>query len=52
VRIDTAGLQLLVAFLRDLADAGRCIEWREVSLDLRAAARCLGLEDILLLRAG
>ncbi len=51
VRIDTAALQLLVAFGRDLADAGRSFQWLSASNELRAAAQALGLAGILRLPA-
>jgi phospholipid transport system transporter-binding protein len=46
-RIDTAGLQLLAAFVRDRRTAGRAIEWRGRSPALEAAAGLLGLNDML-----
>jgi phospholipid transport system transporter-binding protein len=46
-RIDTAGLQLLAAFVRDRRTAGRAIEWRGRAPALEAAAGLLGLNDML-----
>jgi anti-anti-sigma regulatory factor len=50
-RIDAAGLQLLTAFvLREVA-AGRQVEWRAASGELRQAAATLGLLQVLALDA-
>jgi len=46
-RIDTAGLQLLAAFVRDRRTAGRAITWRGRAAALEAAAGLLGLHDML-----
>jgi ABC-type transporter Mla MlaB component len=46
-RIDTAGLQLLAAFVRDRRTAGRALEWRGRASALDAAAGLLGLNDML-----
>ncbi|MGH8297082.1 MAG: STAS domain-containing protein [Steroidobacteraceae bacterium] len=46
-RIDTAGLQLLAAFVRDRRTAGRAVEWRGRPSALDAAAGLLGLCDML-----
>jgi phospholipid transport system transporter-binding protein len=46
-RIDTAGLQLLAAFVRDRRTAGRAIEWHGRSPALEAAAGLLGLNAML-----
>jgi len=46
-RTDTATLQLLVAFVRDLRTDGRAVEWVECSAALRRAAGALGLEKAL-----
>lgn len=46
-RIDTAGLQLLAAFVRDRRTAGRTIAWRGRAAALEAAAGLLGLERML-----
>ena len=46
-RIDTAGLQLLAAFVRDRRNAGRKVEWRGRASALEAAAGLLGLNDML-----
>lgn len=46
-RIDTATLQLLAAFVRDLRTDGRPVEWLECSAVLRRAATSLGLEKAL-----
>jgi phospholipid transport system transporter-binding protein len=46
-RIDTAALQLLVAFVRDLQTDGRSVEWIECSPALRRAVNSLGLQNAL-----
>jgi anti-anti-sigma regulatory factor len=46
-RIDTASLQLLAAFVRDLRGDERSVEWTECSAVLRRAANSLGLETAL-----
>lgn len=46
-RIDTAGLQLLAAFVRDRRTAGRAVTWRGRASALEAAAGLLGLRDML-----
>ena len=46
-RIDTAGLQLLAAFVRDRRTAGRAVEWRGSADALTGAAGILGLTDML-----
>jgi ABC-type transporter Mla MlaB component len=46
-RIDTAGLQLLAAFVRDRRTAGRAIAWRGRASALEAAAGLLGLHHML-----
>lgn len=46
-RIDTAGLQLLAAFIRDLRAEQRAVEWVGCSDALRKAATALGLEGAL-----
>ena len=46
-RIDTAGLQLLAAFVRDRRTAGRVVEWRGSADALAGAAGLLGLTDML-----
>lgn len=50
-RIDTATLQLLAAFVRDLGTAARPVEWVSRSDVLERAARSLGLADALALPA-
>jgi len=47
LRIDTAALQLLLAFVRDRRSAGRPTEWRGHAPALDAAAAQLGLADLL-----
>jgi ABC-type transporter Mla MlaB component len=42
-RVDTAGLQLLAAFIRDLQAQLRAVEWIGCSAALRRAANSLGL---------
>jgi ABC-type transporter Mla MlaB component len=46
-RIDTAGLQLLVAFARGEAAAGRPLTWKAASPELVRCSRQLGLADAL-----
>jgi ABC-type transporter Mla MlaB component len=46
-RIDTAGLQLLAAFVRDRRTAGRAVAWRGRAAALDAAAGLLGLGSML-----
>ena len=46
-RIDTAGLQLLAAFVRDRRTAGRVVEWRGRADALAGAAGLLGVTDML-----
>ena len=46
-RIDTAGLQLLAAFVRDRRVAGRALAWRGRAPALEAAAALLGLHGML-----
>jgi anti-anti-sigma regulatory factor len=50
-RIDTATLQLLAAFVRDLRADGRSVEWFGCSAVLRRAASSLGLASALSLPA-
>jgi anti-anti-sigma regulatory factor len=50
-RIDAAGLQLLVAFARREAAAGRRLAWQSVSDELRGVGARLGLLDSLGLAA-
>jgi phospholipid transport system transporter-binding protein len=51
-RIDTAGLQLLAAFVRDRRTAGRAVAWRGRAPALETAAGLLGLRDMLELPGG
>lgn len=51
VRMDTAGLQLLQAFVQACNDESREWRWENVGDDLRAAASLLGLEQMLKLPA-
>jgi phospholipid transport system transporter-binding protein len=46
-KIDTAGLQLLVAFSRQLREGGRDLAWAAAAPPLRRAALQLGLADTL-----
>jgi ABC-type transporter Mla MlaB component len=46
-RIDTAGLQLLVALARRQRDAGRGLTWQSASRELLRCGRRLGLIDAL-----
>jgi len=50
-RIDTAGVQLLAAFVRDRRAAGLRTEWRGRAPALDAAAALLGLRGMLELSA-
>ena len=50
-RVDTAALQLLVAFHRDAQARGRQVAWAGVSASLRDAAERLGLTKTLALPA-
>lgn len=51
-RPNTAMLQLLAAFARDLRAQSRSIEWRGQSAPFDRAAKALGLSAILGLRGG
>lgn len=46
-RIDTAGLQLLGAFIQALGASGRTIAWHAASPTLKGAAQALGLGGTL-----
>lgn len=46
-RVDTAGLQLLTAFIRTAEGCGARVEWRAPRPALRESARRLGLEGAL-----
>ena len=46
-KIDTAGLQLLVAFSRQLRESHRTLAWKAVAPELTRAAAQLGLADTL-----
>ena len=46
-KIDTAGLQLLVAFSRQLHESHRTLAWKAVAPELTRAAAQLGLADAL-----
>jgi anti-anti-sigma regulatory factor len=46
-RVDTAGLQLLTAFMRAAEGRGARVEWRAPQPALRESARRLGLEGAL-----
>jgi anti-anti-sigma regulatory factor len=46
-RVDTAGLQALAAFARDLADTGRTLTWSGRSQEFLRAVRQLGLQTVL-----
>ena len=50
-RIDTAGLQVLTAFVRERAGHGRAVEWQGAAPALTAAAHLLGLTSLLRLPA-
>lgn len=51
-RIDTAGLQLLVALAQRQKAAGRALEWKAASPELRQCSARLGLDEVLGLPAG
>ncbi len=51
-RVDTAGLQLLAAFVRDLRTEARTVQWVGCSDALRKAAVALGLAGALGLSGG
>ena len=46
-RVDTAGLQLLAAFVRDVRAEQRTVEWVGCSDAMRKAATALGLDGAL-----
>jgi len=46
-RIDTAGLQVLTAFVRERASHGRAVEWHGAAPALTGAAQLLGLTSLL-----
>ena len=46
-RVDSAGLQLLAAFVRERRASGRSVAWRDVSPVFSAAATLLGLNAVL-----
>ncbi len=46
-RVDTATLQLLAAFVRELHEASRAVVWSACSPTLRRASKTLGLESSL-----
>jgi ABC-type transporter Mla MlaB component len=46
-RIDTAGLQVISAFIRERAGHGRPVEWRGNAPALTNAAQLLGLTSLL-----
>jgi ABC-type transporter Mla MlaB component len=50
-RIDTAGLQVVAAFVRERAAHGRPIAWQGSAPAFSSAARLLGLEALLQLPA-
>jgi phospholipid transport system transporter-binding protein len=50
-RVDTAALQLLVVFQREVAKRGNQVNWAGVSAPLHDAASQLGLAQILALPA-
>jgi ABC-type transporter Mla MlaB component len=50
-RIDTAGLQVITAFVRERAGHGRPVEWHGTAPVLATAARLLGLTSLLKLPA-
>lgn len=50
-RIDTAGLQVITAFVRERAGHGRTVEWQGTAPVLTTAAQLLGLTSLLRLPA-
>jgi anti-anti-sigma regulatory factor len=50
-RIDTAGLQVITAFIRERESQGRQVQWRGHAPAVTAAARLLGLGALLKLPA-
>jgi ABC-type transporter Mla MlaB component len=50
-RIDTAGLQVITAFVRERASRGRAVEWQGTAPVLATAAQLLGLTSVLRLPA-
>jgi len=50
-RIDTAGLQVITAFVRERAGHGRTVEWQGTAPALTTAAQLLGLTSLLRLPA-
>ena len=50
-RIDTAGMQVITAFVRERTGHGRQVEWQGTAPVLAAAARLLGLTSLLKLPA-
>lgn len=50
-RVDTAGLQMLAAFFRQRAGAGRRTGWTVASPELQRCATRLGLDELLQLSA-
>jgi ABC-type transporter Mla MlaB component len=50
-RIDTAGMQVITAFVRERAGHGRLVEWQGTAPVLATAAHLLGLTSLLKLPA-
>jgi ABC-type transporter Mla MlaB component len=50
-RIDTAGMQVITAFVRERAGHGRPVEWQGTAPVLASAAHLLGLTSLLKLPA-
>ena len=50
-RIDTAGMQVITAFVRERAEHGRPVEWQGTAPVLATAGRLLGLTSLLKLPA-
>jgi len=46
-RVDTAALQLIAVFIKDMGSAGAGITWNGVSDEFLAAAKLVGLEKVL-----
>ena len=48
-RVDTAGIQLLVALVSEASTQNRQLSWQKKSVELTECAQRLGLSDILLI---
>jgi anti-anti-sigma regulatory factor len=50
VRVDTAAIQLMTAFVLKAVSQGKTVEWEKPSPTLLQTVRLLGLNDILLIK--